>query len=124
MTRFKIYWLSVPALNTAQQLLLKESAAATAHAGNEGWLTQLLSSPWFAAAIAAEILCFVIWMKVLSELDLAKAFPLSAVSYVFILASAWFFYREPVSGVEILGSILILSGVWCISVPESKVQDP
>ncbi|RKE77392.1 EamA family transporter [Rhizobium sp. AG855] len=117
MNRLSAFWLAVPVLNTAQQLLLKQSALAISQTGETGWLAQLFVSPWFAGAILAEIVCFFIWMRVLSELDLAKAFPLSAISYVFILASAWLFFGEPVTIVEIGGSMLIMLGVWCLSSP-------
>jgi multidrug transporter EmrE-like cation transporter len=108
-------WFSIPLLNTLQQIFLKLSAAAAPANFGETWFLNLVSSPWFILAITAEIACFVLWLRILAEFDLAKAFPMSAISYVFVLASAWLFFAEPVSALQLTGSALILAGVWCVS---------
>ncbi|MDR7147596.1 EamA family transporter [Rhizobium sp. BE258] len=114
MSAIRPVWLAVPLLNTAQQILLKRSAEE-AGGGHGEWLVQILSSHWFLAAIVAEVACFVIWMTVLSELDVSKAFPLSAISYVFIMSIAWFVFGEPLPLLQLAGSGLILIGIWCIA---------
>lgn len=114
MRSMRAAWLLVPILNALQQIFLKQSASALAGAPG-GWLDALFTSPWFALAIAAEIACFGIWMTVLAEMDLSAAFPLSAISYVLIMGIAWFVYGEPVTWLEMVGSALILAGVWCIA---------
>lgn len=114
MNAIRPIWLAVPLLNTAQQILLKRSAEE-AGGGHGDWLLQILSSQWFLGAIAAEIACFAIWMTVLSELEISKAFPLSAISYVFIMAVAWSVFGEPLPLIQLAGSGLILIGIWCIA---------
>ncbi|WP_337270525.1 EamA family transporter [Oryzifoliimicrobium ureilyticus] len=116
MKHLNSLWIAIPLLNTAQQFFLKHGAEGSEGAGLN-WLSQVLSSPWFIGAVIAELACFILWMRVLSEHDLAKAFPLSAISYVFIMASAWLIFGETVSAASILGSILILAGVWFIATP-------
>lgn len=115
MRNFNTLWLYVPLLNTLQQIFLKQSASATPAEFGATWFVAVFSSPWFILAIAAEIACFVLWLRILAEIDLAKAFPLSAISYVFVLASAWFFYGEPSSALQLTGGALIIAGVWCVS---------
>ncbi len=117
MKSFRAVWLLIPVLNTLQQIFLKESAEALA-GGVYGWLEQLAVSPWFGLAIVAEVVCFAIWMTVLSELDLSIAFPLSAVSYVLVIAIAWLGYGEPARLTDIAGSALILLGVWYLGSSE------
>jgi multidrug transporter EmrE-like cation transporter len=114
MRSIRAVWLLVPLLNTLQQVFLKQSAAAIADTPAH-WLDQLFGSPWFGLAIAAEIACFWIWMTVLSELDLSAAFPLSAVSYVLIMGVAWLAFGEPITLLQIAGSLLILAGTWLIA---------
>ncbi|WHA44134.1 EamA family transporter [Agrobacterium larrymoorei] len=114
MKQTQLIWLLVPVLNTLQQVFLKQSAE-TVSGVSYHWLDHLLMSPWFMAAIAAEIACFGIWMTVLSEVDLSAAFPLSAVSYVLIMAIAWIAYGEPVLWTQIVGSVLILAGAWLVT---------
>lgn len=115
MKNMRIAWLYVPILNTLQQIFLKQSATATPAKLGASWFFTLFSSPWFVLAIAAEIACFVVWMRILAEYDLAKAFPLSAISYVFVLACAWLLFAEPVSALQLIGSTFIIAGVWCVS---------
>ena len=67
------------------------------------------------AAVGAEVACFVIWMHVLTELDLSRAFPLTAVSYIMIFAASWLVFNEDVSLLQLIGSGLILGGAWLIS---------
>ena len=116
-------WFWIPVLNTLQQIFLKESAEATAGEAAKSFIASLLVSPWFALAIVAEVVCFVLWLRVLAEVDLAKAFPISAISYVFILGCAWLFYAEPLSVLQLCGSAMILAGVWCIGAVSKEAVD-
>jgi len=114
MTSIRPVWLLVPILNTVQQVCLKQSAnAANESAGH--FFHGLFISHWFALAIVAELVCFAIWTTVLRELDLSRAFPLSAVSYVFVMATAWFAFAEPLPLLQITGSLFILAGTWCLA---------
>lgn len=121
MKDFHTLWLSIPLLNTLQQIFLKQSAEHVTGQFDIEWILALGLSPWFILAIIAEIACFILWLRVLAETDLSKAFPLSAISYVFVLASAWLLYAEPISALQVGGSALIIVGAWCISTsPEER----
>lgn len=96
-----------------QQIFLK-CAAESVQSSTGHWIFGLLSGPWFLAAIAAEIVCFVIWLTVLAEVELSKAFPLSALSYVLIIAVAFLLFDEQLTALQVGGSCLILAGIWCI----------
>lgn len=117
-------WLAVPVLNTLQQLFLKLGADGAANSHGAGFIETVLLSPWFAVAITAEIACFVIWMTILSELNLSKAFPLSALSYILIMAVAFFAFGEPVQPLNVVGTLLILAGLWCIATASEKTKEP
>jgi len=111
----RLYWLAVPALSTLFQFFLKLGAEHLDDKAGQAWLWQALSSPWILAAIAIEIVGFFIWMNVLAELDLSRAFPLTGISYVLIVASGWFVFGEKVVALQLIGSGLILTGVWLIA---------
>jgi drug/metabolite transporter (DMT)-like permease len=51
---------------------------------------------------------------VLAEMPLSAAFPLSAVSYVLIIAASALVFHEPVGLLQVVGSLAILVGVWLI----------
>nr|WP_245298166.1 EamA family transporter [Rhizobium miluonense] len=115
MMPMRLSWLAVPALNTLFQFFIKLGAEQMHSQSPEVWLWQALSSYWILAAIAVEIVTFFIWMNVLAELDLSRAFPLSGISYVLIIATGWFIFDERVVALQIIGSGLILTGVWLIA---------
>ncbi len=109
----RLSWLAIPVLNTLFQIFIKLAAdSSRGHASD--WISGSFASPWFLAAVAIEIVGFLIWMQVLSELDLSKAFPLSALSYVLVLLSSWLYFREQITALQLIGSALILCGVWLI----------
>ena len=120
----RLSWLAVPVLNTLFQFFVKHGAEGLGDAGVEGWLWQALSSYWILAAVAVEIVCFFIWMNVLAELDLSRAFPLSGISYVLIIATGWFVFGEKVVALEVIGSGLILAGVWLIASANVETEGP
>lgn len=124
MKIMRAIWLAVPVLTTVEQLFVKLGAASAAGTSGEGFVTTILSSPWFIAAIAIEIGCFFIWMTVLSELDLSKAFPLSALSYILIMAVAFFVFDEPIQPLNVVATLLILSGLWCIATASREKKQP
>ncbi|NEV10495.1 transporter [Rhizobium sp. SEMIA 4088] len=111
----RLSWLAVPVMNTLFQFFIKLGAEQMNAGRTESWLWQALSSYWILAAIAVEIVTFFIWMNVLAELDLSRAFPLSGISYVLIIATGWFVFGERVVALQVVGSGLILLGVWLIA---------
>lgn len=120
MASIRLRWLAVPVLNTLFQIFTKLGATQLGNAGGTTWVEDALTSHWILAAVVVEIVCFFIWMTVLAELDLSKAFPLSGISYVLIIASGWFAFGEPIVDLQIVGSGLILAGVWLIAGASEK----
>lgn len=110
-----ILWSLVPILSTLYQL----STKLVAH-GMDGmdfgvsWLAQASTTPWMWVALTSELAAFVIWMRILSDHDLSKAFPLTAISYLLILSVSWFGFHETIVPLQLVGGALILSGVWMI----------
>jgi len=113
-------WIAIPVFNTLAQIFVKFAAEQLDQITTTGlgWVIAAATSPWMLAAVAVEIACFFFWMKVLADFDLSKAFPISAISYVAVLAASWFWFQEPTNLLQITGSILILSGVWLVSTAE------
>lgn len=116
-------WAGIPILNTLAQIFVKlaaERAAGLSMPGGWAWIAGAAVSPWMLAAAAVEIACFFLWMRVLAEVDLGRAFPLTAISYVLIVLTSWFWFQEPVDVLQIGGSALILAGVFLIGVPGAE----
>lgn len=111
-----VAWVLLPLFVTAHQVTAKWLATAV-QAGSDGhsnWLLTIVSNPAFALLVLLEIGGFAIWMYLLARMPLSQAFPLSAISYVFVVVASWTIFRETGSVGQVMGSAAILTGVWLI----------
>ncbi|MBO9560901.1 MAG: EamA family transporter [Caulobacter sp.] len=105
----------LPLLTLGYQIAAKASAAHLAEVQfDAAWLLTAVRMPSVQILLVCEVASFVAWMTVLSEMPLSAAFPLSAVSYVLIIAASAVVFHESVSLLQVLGSLAILTGVWLI----------
>lgn len=126
MKKLTLLWLVIPWLNTAYQICVKLAAAhLPEESGTVAWLLAAAAEPWLWLAVLSEIASFVVWMQILSRQDLSKAFPLSALSYLLVLLCSYALFHEPLLPLQLLGSSLILCGVWLIgSAPSHETSSP
>lgn len=114
-SRVPLYFLFVPLLAALFQLSMK--LAAHTMAGMQmsfSWFSLAISSPWVWTALLSEAASFVLWIKILATYDLSRAFPITGISYVLVLATGWVGFHEPIYTLQLLGTTLILAGVWVI----------
>lgn len=74
-----------------------------------------LRSPFFYVAMLAFAAQFYNWMRVLGSTDLSFAQPITALSYVSVLAVSGAFLHEDITFNKLAGAALILVGVAFIS---------
>jgi drug/metabolite transporter (DMT)-like permease len=100
------------AFDTGVQIAFKLAAR---HLGdgdlNAEWLAAAATSPlvWFAVLLYLTV--FVLWMLILQQIDLSRAFPLTALTYVTVPAAGLLFFHESLTLVQTGGIALILVGV-------------
>ena len=75
----------------------------------------VLSTPLFYVAMLALVAQLWNWLRVLAHADLSFAQPITALSYVTVLAISRGFLHESLTPPRLLGVALILIGVYCIS---------
>ncbi|MBI3440259.1 MAG: EamA family transporter [Proteobacteria bacterium] len=108
-------WAAVPLLTTFSQFCMKILAGHLVHVPvGMAWLKQALMTPWLVVTLVCEILSFALWMRILAVTNVSRALPLSAISYALIILTGWTFFHEPVLAPEIIGSVLIIGGVWVL----------
>lgn len=108
-------WGLLPFVSLAYQFAAKQAADILVRLPfGPGWAVSALHIPWLQALLLLEIIGFVGWMAILSEMKLSAAFPLSAISYVLVVATGWTGFGEPVTAMQLLGGAAILAGVWLI----------
>lgn len=60
-------------------------------------------------------LSFILWVKVLTKLELSFAYPLVSIGYLVVMVCSYFFFHEHITGIRIFGTALIIAGVFFIT---------
>ncbi|MFY0518404.1 EamA family transporter [Lysinibacillus sp. UGB7] len=57
----------------------------------------------------------IFWQKTLNKMELSKAYPYTALIYLFILIYTYFIFKEPISINNIIGTIIIMIGIFVMN---------
>ena len=110
--RLIAFWGVFIALDTATQIAFKSaSQAVEGMSFGLGFLEVALSTPALWVTILCYIATFAIWMAVLMRMDLNRAFPLTALSYVTVPVLAHAMFGEQLPAPRIAGIAVIITGV-------------
>ncbi len=82
--------------------------------GVGGLLRKFIEVPYIVLGFALYGVSAILWLQVLSKLDISVAFPLVSVTYVATLFVGRFLFDEPVNLSRIFGVLLICSGVFFV----------
>jgi drug/metabolite transporter (DMT)-like permease len=104
------------ALDTGVQIVWKNAVAGIPDgASASAVVAGALGNRCFYLAMLGFLAQFVNWMRVLARADLSFAQPITALSYISILAASRYYLHERISPARVLGVCLILLGVYFIS---------
>jgi len=107
-------------LSACAQLLLKIGMSRYGSGylddGISGMARVLFSGPVFSGILVYAI-SVLVWLWVLSRVDLSIAYPFVGLSFIFTLLFGYAFLGESVNSMRIAGSLLIAAG--CIFVAKS-----
>jgi multidrug transporter EmrE-like cation transporter len=82
--------------------------------GIGGLLRKFMEAPYIVLGFALYGVSSILWLQVLSKLDISVALPLVSVTYVATLFVGRFLFNEPVNLSRIFGVLLICSGVFFV----------
>lgn len=107
-------------LNAIAQLLLKQGMLRVGlfgfdTAGLGAALPRVLSNPFIWAGLLSYVVSVVVWLLVLSRVEVSYAYPMVSLGYVFALVIGGAVFHENVSAARILGVLVIGLGVILIS---------
>ncbi len=105
-------------LSSAAQLVMKRGmAAGTGSAGADvaGTYLHAFSSPLVWLGLGLYGASAVLWLWVLSRLDVSLAYPLVSLGFVVTLALGVVWLGEPLSWTRVAGCGLIVAGVWLLA---------
>ncbi|TZF91189.1 EamA family transporter [Cognatilysobacter lacus] len=75
------------------------------------FLVRLLLNPWVLSGLGAAFAASLSWMLALSKLSLSSAYPLTASSFVLVLAFSAIVLGEPLTAAKLLGTALVVTGI-------------
>jgi drug/metabolite transporter (DMT)-like permease len=105
-------WILFPLFDTANQVCMKFLGVETGETKfGAHWLEQVLTSPYWWAAIAADIGSFLMWMLILKKSNLSFATPFIATQYITILIASRILFHEQINAMHLIGIVLIISGL-------------
>lgn len=113
MTPYILLIINVILLVTGQ--FLWKIAVAPITAWNVNSFIRVAISPSFLAGGILYVAATGLWLVILSKLPLSIAYPVQSLSYVLGLIGAWFIFKESINMNQIIGILLIISGVFFIA---------
>jgi drug/metabolite transporter (DMT)-like permease len=107
--------------DTITQLCFK---LASTHAGefmpSLTWLHDVFFNPWIYGAVVGYIGAFITWMTLLKHAPIGPAFAASHLEVVTVLIVSVLYFGEHLAAPQILGALLIVAGIVCLSKSEAE----
>ena len=84
------------------------------------WIVRLATHPWVYGAIVGYLGAFFTWMTILKYAPIGPAFAASHLEIVVVLILSHSLLGERIGTVQFVGCALILSGIVCLGISESR----
>ena len=107
-------------LNAAAQLLLKSGMNQIGHFQFSGAnvipiALKVMTNPPILTGLAAYVLSVVVWLLVLSRVQVSYAYPMLSIGYVVNAIAAYMLFGEALSVMRVTGIFIIIAGVYVVS---------
>ena len=80
-----------------------------------GQLIPILKTPQVAIGLFCYAVSAVLWIAVVSNVDLSLAYPMVSLAYVIVFVASWLLLGEHISALRLVGLLIIVAGVIVIS---------
>lgn len=97
------------------QLLFKRASRLLGESGERNAALQLLMSADFIAAVALYVVATALWVWILRDVMLSRAYAFAALSFVFVPALSWYFLGERINWSYGAGLAFLITGLLLIS---------
>ncbi|CAM3131056.1 EamA family transporter [Filibacter tadaridae] len=84
-------------------------------------ILKVLFSPYIFTGLIMYGVATVIWLFILTKVQLSVAYPLQSFAYVITLFGAYFIFGEPLTFWKVVGVLFIMLGVSIIGISESAI---
>jgi drug/metabolite transporter (DMT)-like permease len=86
------------------------------------WIGHVLGAHWIYFSVVGYLGAFVTWMTLLKHAPIGPAFAASHLEIVSVLFISVFFMKESLSVFQVVGSLLILGGIFVLAAEEDNEQ--
>jgi drug/metabolite transporter (DMT)-like permease len=117
-------WAIFIALETAIQVVFKIAGRGLdADAGLMALVRHAATTPVVWLGFGLYYCGFLMWMTLLKELDLGRAFPLTGMVYVATFAAAVLLFHERANAARVTGTLVIVAGVVLLAFDENSPRE-
>jgi len=104
-------------IGVAGQLLMKQGVSQLGDYSSNliNFLLKAALSPWIISGLIGYVIGTVIWLLLLSKVDVSYAYPMLSLGYIFLLIFASLFLGEQITMIRVIGVSLIVIGVILIT---------
>ena len=105
-------------LNCTAQLCIRKGMLLVGETGMSNMITNLgvmVTNIWLWGAMICYALSILLWMAVLSKVEVSFAYPFLSIGYVVAAVVGDYFFGESLSVIRIVGIVIICIGVYLIS---------
>ena len=105
-------------LNCTAQLCIRKGMLLVGETGMSNMITNIgamITNLWLWGAMICYALSILLWMAVLSKVEVSFAYPFLSVGYVVAAVVGYYFFGESLSVIRIVGIVIICIGVYLIS---------
>ena len=79
--------------------------------GALAWYFHTVFSPYVFSGLALYFISSLFWLSALRFFELSFVYPLIATGYIVVMVLSYFFFKEQITWVRIMGVLLICAGV-------------
>lgn len=76
-----------------------------------GSIIRLMFSPYIFSGLFLYGLATVLWLFILTRVQLSIAYPIQSIAYILAVFGAFFVFQEPITFYKIIGCVFIMIGV-------------
>ncbi len=110
-----ILLLIAVSLGAAGQLCLKYGVSLLGESPSLVTVLKGILTPYVFGGFVLYAVSSILYLNVLSRLDLSYAYPFVALGFVFVTVASWYFLDEALPMLRIVGVALILAGVFTVA---------
>lgn len=79
-------------------------------------LIQIFTNPWIITGIFCFVTSMILWIKVISNMELSKAYPSLSLSYIAVFILSVILFHETVTSGKVVGLLLVSLGVYFLHI--------